>query len=108
MLICHIRNTYSMGKVQKVMFVLFPFGTVLSYGIAIVLTSHAGMVRQNCKWMHQKLRVHTNTSFAKIIVRSYPLVVGAMLEPYGVVSSKLDILVCDDMLQNAITMLLTS
>lgn len=83
-----------------------PALTFCCYMIAVIITQYANIPRKNVIKFHEFWRWHALTKVNSKCLQSFPKNVGFQLSPYGLVTARLGILICDDMIQNAISLIL--
>lgn len=83
-----------------------PAFTFCGYMIVILFFPYANIPSQNVGKFFQVWRRQVLNKIERKVLRSCPAVVGFNVGPYGIVTAKLGILICDDITQNAITLIL--
>lgn len=80
--------------------------TFSCYVMVVVMTQYANIPRKNVIKFCEFWRWHVLTKGNRKVLQSCPNNVGFVLGPYGLATAKLGILICDDMTQNAISLIL--
>ncbi len=94
------------AKLQLIMFIALPAISSLAYIITLLMTAYGDIPRKNGIRFHSIWKGELIQKIHRKMFQSIPRVIGFDAGPYGVGTAALGIRICDDMLRNAIGLIL--
>lgn len=94
------------NKLSFVMYVVAPAFTFCSYMVVMLIIPYANVPNKNIAIFFDLWKLQVLKKIDRQVLRSCPTAVGFKVGPYGSVTASLGIRICDDITQNAISLIL--
>ncbi len=94
------------NSLRFVVYIISPTFSFYCYVIALLMTMYANIPRKHVIQFCTVWKCRLVNRIDRKILQSCPDNIGFTIGPYGIATAKLEILVCDDIIQNAVSLIL--